>query len=289
MGVYIYFKGVPDPIQATIVYSSKDVTTSFDDLVPKDTRNVLEINFPETVDFDTLLNVYRNEDALSEITIKSDSDDSVFVHFDYVIRQALSLQAYSDKSDKEALGVNRWVMRLAQLTEADKQFRQIVGVAAKATSYMTLDEYKEAQIQISKENLDKFLRKHPLISACKDGIFAPYTATTDKQTLFVSQFASYSANKQAGIEDQMTWNEAGKSCIPWTDQECLLFMNDMKRYTKPLVAAQQHYEESILSLTTKVEVEAAMIDYATVATYNGDPSWIGHTVSEVEEMMSKNN
>ena len=288
MSLYVYFKGVEEPIPATIVYSNTERTTSFDDLVPTDTRKILEINFPETVEFETLLSIYRNEDALSEITLKEDSDDSVFVHFDYVIRQALSLQPYFDKADRDASGVNRWVMKLAQLTEADKQFRQIVGVAAKATSYMTLDEYKESQIQISKDNLDKFLRKHPLISACKDGIYAPYTATIDKQNLFVSQFASYSANKQAGIEDQMTWNEAGKSCIPWSDQECLLFMNDMKRYTKPLVAAQQHYEESILSMTTKLEVENAMIDYATVATYNGDPSWIGHTVSEVEELLAKN-
>ena len=61
MGVYVYFKGVPDPIQAIIVYSSKDLTTSFDDLVPKDTRNVLEINFPETVDFDTSMKTLQSE------------------------------------------------------------------------------------------------------------------------------------------------------------------------------------------------------------------------------------
>ena len=122
------------------------------------------------------------------------------------------------------------------------------------------------------------------ISDCKDGIYAPYTATMEKQSMFSSQYAAYLANKMAGIDDIMTWNEHGKACVPWTDENCIAFMNDMKAYVMPLVSAQQQYEEYINTLTTKAEIETCEIDYSLVETTNGKESWIGHTRAEVAEL-----
>lgn len=280
----IQFKGMTETIPAIIVYSGKEEIASVDDRVTKATRPVLEINFPETVEYDTLMKAYRDENALSEISIIQEGG-STFVHMDYMIRVSLALVAYENEADAKLYGANRWIMKLAQLTETDKQLRETVAKVTNSVAYMTLDEYKQSKIQQSKTDLETYLTNTPLISACKDGIYAPYTATTEKQQLFVSQYASYSANKAAGIEDQMTWNERGKSCVPWTDLECLTFMNDMKKYTKPLVSAQQHFEENVLKLTSKADVESASLDYSTVETVNGKEWWIGHTVEEVAALI----
>ena len=281
----IKFKGIDEEFEAITVFSaSTPNVSSQNDLVTTDQRQLMHIHFPESTDMTKLTKVYANEDALSEIAIINADTLETYVHLNYVIQQSLSLEPYGDASDVEMYGPNRWIMTVAQLTEADKQFRQLVGVAAKNVNYMSLDEYRDYKIQISKEDLNTYLEENCLISDCKDGIYAPYTATLEKQNLFSSQFAAHLANKMAGIEDVMTWNEHGKSCVVWSDETCIAFINDMKAYVKPLVAAQQSYEEGINKLTTKAEIEAYNIDYSTVETANGKTEWIGHTKSEVASL-----
>lgn len=281
----IKFKGIDEEIQAIAVFSASiaDISSQ-NDLVTTDERQLMNIHFPEGVDTDILLKAYISEDALSEIAIINEDTSETFVHVNYVIQQSLALQPCGTTEEIAMYGPNRWIMSIAQLTEADKQFRQLVGVAAKNVNYLTLDEYRDYKIQISKEMLNEYLEGHCLISACKDGIYAPYTATMEKQSLFSSQYAAYLANKMAGVDDTMTWNEHGKSCVPWTDENCIVFMNDMKAYVKPLVSAQQQYEEHINTLTTKAEIEAYNIDYSQVVTVNGKESWIGYTIAEVAEI-----
>lgn len=283
----IKFKGIDNELPAITVFSaSTPNVTSQNDLVTTDQRQLMHIHFPESTDMSLLTKIFASEDALSEIAIINEDTLETYVHINYVIQQSLSLEPYGDSSDVAMYGPNRWIMTLAQLTEADKQFRQLVGVAAKNVNYMTLDEYRAYKIQISKEDLNTFLENNCLISDCKDGIYAPYTATLEKQNLFSSQYAAHLANKMAGIEDVMTWNEHGKSCVVWSDEACMAFMNDMKAYVKPLVSAQQSYEEGINKLTTKAEVEAYNIDYSKVETINGKTEWIGYTKSEVATMDS---
>ena len=282
----VLFKGINKSFDIITIFSSNDYINVANELISSADRNIMEIHFPAITDFSELVGIYNNEDALSEISI-IDSDQT-YVHLNYVIPISLSLTRYESEKDAESFGPDRWIMKVAQLTEADKQFRKLVGIAAKSVSCLTLDEYKEEKIQISKSDLETFLKNNPLISNCKDGIYREYTVTTEKQNQFAAQFAVYTANKMAGIEDIFTWNEKGKSCIPWDEMSCIKWMNDAKSYTKPLVAAQQEYEVKIMSLTTKADVEKFNIDYSLVPTKNGDPSWLGHTTSEVEELASKN-
>ena len=173
-------------------------------------------------------------------------------------------------------------MSVAQLNDADKQFRKLIGIAAKSASWLTIDEYRDAKIQTSKENLEKYLKDHPLISNCKDGVYKEYTVTTEKQNQFAAQFAVYLANKMAGIEDVFTWNEKGKPCVPWDESSCIKWMNAAKAYTKPLVQAQQAYEVALTEMTSKTEMEKYNIDYSTVKTENGRDTWINHTDAEVD-------
>jgi hypothetical protein len=283
----IKFKGIDKTVKAIIVYTSKVLNVQAPhEVIPVDDRQVMEIHFPSTSDFSELLSIYEDEDALSEISIINDSTNETWVHLNYVIPLSLNLKSYGTASEVAMYGTDRWIMTLAQLTESDKQFRQVIGVAAKSASYLSLDEYISTKVTLSKEKLETFLSEHPLISACKDGIYKKYNVSTEKQNQFAAQFAVYSANKASGIEDVFTWNEMGQPCVPWTDAECLVWMNDTKNYTKPLVSAQQEYEVELKQMETKAEVEAYDIDYSTIATVNGMESWIGHTVDEIKQILA---
>lgn len=281
----IRFKGIDKDYSAIVVFGEgSKYTEAPHEMVSNADRNVLEIHFPATTEYNDLISVYNNEDALSEISIIDGSSNEIYVHLNYVIPLSLSLKSYGNAAEIAAYGPDRWIMQIAQLTDTDKQFRQLVGVAAKSSAYLTLDEYKDVKIQISKDKLEKYLKEHPLISNCKDGVYKEYTVTTEKQNQFAAQFAVYMANKMAGIEDIFTWNEKGKPCIPWDEPSCIKWMNAAKAYTKPLVQAQQAYEVAVTEMTTKSDVEKYEIDYSTVETVNGKTEWIGHTDAEVDSI-----
>ena len=282
MSFSIQFKGMT-PIPAIIVYSSKRQVTSYTDINKIDDRETLQIHFPELTDFNLLMQAYGSEDALSEITI-TDEDGSQYIYVDYVIRISLSLNAVENDPNANT-AINHWIMTVAQLTETDKELRRVVDVISQSPSTLTLQEYKEVRIQESKNLLEKYLDTHPLISNCKDGIFAPYSATIDKQNLFTGQAVLYYFNTLNGIPDTLTWNEKGKPCVPWTMEEAIVFMNAMKAYTKPLVSAQQQYEVDIQALPDKAAVEAYVIDYGSVFAPNGKAWWVGYTTDEVRRLI----
>jgi hypothetical protein len=281
MPISIRFKGL-EPMDIITYEISTERVESYADINRIDNRHLIKIHFNELTEFETLMEAYRNDDALSEISIINSNGEEV-IFTDYMIRMSLSLTSVSG-GDDASLAVNHWIMTLAQLTPTDKKLRLIVDTINKTSSTMTLDEYKYAKIDQSKVLLQKYLMEHPLISNCKSGIFAPYNATIEKQNLFIGQYALYVFNKQAGIEDVMTWNECGKPCTVWNDNTCIGFMNAMKAYTKPLVSAQQQYEVDIMAATTKTEVESMNIDYSEVETANGKDWWIGYTTEEIQRL-----
>ena len=283
MSYTIKFKGMDAIIPAIIVYSSKQQVTSYADINKIDNREVLQIHFPELTDYNLLMQAYSSEDALSEITI-TDEDNSQYIYMDYVIRISLSLNAVENDLDANT-AANHWIMTVAQLTETDKELRRMVDTITQSPSTLTLQEYKEVRVEQSKTLLQKFLNDNPLITNCKSGIYAPYSATMDKQTLFMNQCVCYYFNKLNGIEDTIMWNERGKPCTVWTMEEALPFMNAMKAYTKPLISAQQQYEVDILALPDKAAVEAYVIDYSQVPAPNGRAWWVGYTADEVRRLI----
>ena len=168
----IRFKGVDKDYQAIVVFGENSkYTKAPHELVPEANRSVLEIHFPAATDYADLIAVYNNEDALSEISIIDGATNEIYVHLNYIIPLSLSLQAYGTANEIAMNGPDRWIMQIAQLTDADKQFRKIVGVAAKSAAYLTLEEYKDVKIQLSKEKLEKYLKNNPLISDCKDSVY----------------------------------------------------------------------------------------------------------------------
>lgn len=327
MSTTITFKG-KEPINCIAVLSDTALVTSADDLLKQLPRPKIDIQFSTDTDITTLLSVYSDPDALSEISINmkvpvttqvtrpateeeiaamkanesdttedesqttedetadetlndtanedstnsveeipmitesvTDYKEEIYVHLNYVIRIGLALQHVDGKEV--------WVMSLAQLTETDIALRELSGYIAKKVNFLTFEEYQQALIDQSKDDLAKYLETHPLISNCYQGVYNKFNATEQHRNLFTTKYFAHMLKVQSGIQDQMTWNISGQECVPWTDEEALIFVIDMDKYITPLVHAQQTYELAIKAATTKEELDAIKIDYSKVDAPNG--------------------
>lgn len=130
----------------------------------------------------------------------------------------------------------------------------------------TLEEVKANKIAISKALLARYLEQNPLESVCHGGKLAFYSVTEEKQNLMMSQYMTYQIEKQINPNAVLTWNEKGKSCEAWTEEEFLQLIMEVKAYVYPLVSAQQTLEEQINGCATIEEVKSITIDYGAVQT-----------------------
>lgn len=121
---------------------------------------------------------------------------------------------------------------------------------------------KENKINESKTLLAEYLEANPISSTAHGGIEGLYSVTTEKQTLMMSQYMTYQIEKQVNPDAQLTWNETGKSCEVWTEEEFLRLILEIKAYVYPKVSYQQTIEEQINACTTEEELAAIVINYA---------------------------
>lgn len=131
-------------------------------------------------------------------------------------------------------------------------------------STMSLDEVKAMKIAESKKVLADWLAANPLKSSAhgeKEGI---YSVTEEKQSLLTSQYTSYILEKQVNPEAVITWNESGKECEVWTEEEIVQLICEIKAYVYPRVAKQQSYECEIQAMSSKEDVVAMVFDYDDV-------------------------
>lgn len=132
------------------------------------------------------------------------------------------------------------------------------------TTTMSLDEIKAMKIAESKKVLADWLAANPLKSSAhgdKEGI---YSVTEEKQSLLTSQYTSYILEKQVNPEAVITWNESGKECEVWTEEEIVQLICEIKAYVYPRVAKQQSYECEIQAMSSKEDVVAMVFDYDDV-------------------------
>ena len=286
----ITFKGHPS-IECNAVISYDMAAYSSDDVLKTAMRPCIDIRFPTTVDQHTLVEIFTSKDgSLSEIAInrtypnpqnEEETLTESYIHSDYDIPVKLALEYVDDTL--------QWVMTLAQLTEIDKALREIAGKVAKKTEFLTFEEYQDALVEKSNDDLASYLLTHPLISSCHEGIYQRYNATLNHQFLFTSNYMAHYVKIQAGIPDTFRWNVSGDTCEPWTDIEAMLFIADMAAYVTPLVEAQQNYEKCIRRAKTKEELDKIIIDYSAIPTVNKpitvvgyrDENWIGFSVNQV--------
>ena len=125
-----------------------------------------------------------------------------------------------------------------------------------------LEANKTAKITESNTILEDYLERHPLVSDCHGGIEATYNVTYKKQTLMANNYMTYTLEKEAGVENPtLTWNATGEECEPWTEEEYVTLVLQIKNYVKPLVALQQSYEKQIKNCETQEELDAIAIVY----------------------------
>ena len=131
------------------------------------------------------------------------------------------------------------------------------------TSSLTLEELKDYLIKKNKNNLERYLENHPMVTNGKT-----YTVTSDKQNQLTGVLNAYTLAQAAGMEIPLTWNETGEECTPYTFEELVGLYLEMLAYVKPIVTYQQHAEISIRNAQTVEEVMAIDIDF----TGYGEPT-----------------
>ncbi len=91
-----------------------------------------------------------------------------------------------------------------------------------------------------------------------------YSVTSERQSLMMSQYMTYQIAKSVDTDAKLTWNETGKSCTEWTEEEFLQLFLEIKAYVYPLVFHQQQLEEQIMNCTNQEELNEIVINYNLV-------------------------
>ena len=127
-----------------------------------------------------------------------------------------------------------------------------------------LEQNKRNKVLTSKEMLKTYLEDYPIVSTAHNGVAGRYSVTNEKQTLMMSQYMTYKIEKEMNPDAKLTWNETGKSCEEWTEQEFLQLILEIKAYVYPLVSYQQLLEEQIDSCATQEQLDEIVINYNSV-------------------------
>ena len=125
-------------------------------------------------------------------------------------------------------------------------------------------QIKNYKIMLSKSMLADFLENNPIHSSAHGNVEGVYSTTSEKQTLMMSQYMTYQIEKAVNPNAKLTWNETGKACEEWTEEEFLQLILEIKAYVYPLVSHQQRIEEMITNCTTQEELDEIIIDYYSV-------------------------
>ncbi len=213
---------------------------------------------------------FQNNRLICSFKNKSDADTAP------INEGFVELNEHNDFVQSEHLSYKYIYRRLDDLTyiltmdENDVYIESEVDVDTDISEVPELDEEeallleKKEKIISSKNELKSFLENNPLISNCHNNKIGTYSVTEEKQTLMVSQYMSYQIEKMTNPEAKLTWNETGKSCEEWTEEEFITLILQIKKYVYPLVSYQQSLEEQINNCMSKNELENIIIDYSSV-------------------------
>lgn len=123
---------------------------------------------------------------------------------------------------------------------------------------------KKNKIYLSKAMLSEYLENNPLHSSAHCGVEGIYSVTLEKQSLMTSNYITHQIKKSINPATKLTWNETGKSCTEWTEEEFLQLILEIEVYVSPLISYQQALEERINECTTQEELDAIAIDYESM-------------------------
>lgn len=125
------------------------------------------------------------------------------------------------------------------------------------------EQDKKDKVLQTKSLLATYLEEHPITSTAHGGVEGVYSVTSEKQSLMTRQYMTYQIKKAVNPNAKLRWNEAGKSCEDWTEEEFLQLVLEIEAYVYPLVSYQQTLEEQINVCSTQEELDAIIIDFTS--------------------------
>lgn len=164
-------------------------------------------------------------------------------------------------TNSEISGVNSKIEDInSQIENVNAQLNPVIDYGK-----MSLEELQEYKIQESKDLLKEYLKVHPIVSTCRGGKEGTYSITEEKQSLMTSQYASFKVEQTVNPSVVLKWNETGKSCEEWTEEEFLQLLMEIKYRVEPLVEYQRKYEEKVVGCSSKNDVLAISFNYDYVS------------------------
>lgn len=230
--------------------------------------------------FEDYTTIYRKYDD-DVLHVEFSNDGSVYVPYVPVVMFSATMGGTLDGVSKQKVSTyeeltvptpvadenyifTAWVPEIptSGAVEKDIRFRAtFTYVPTEEELKAAFEQSKVLKVGESKMLLESFLEANPLKSTCHNGVEGIYTITSEKQTLMSNNYLTYMIAKQTGIETELTWNESGKECEPWTETEFLQLVMEVQAYVKPLVSLQQKYEVAIMACETQEELDAIVLGY----------------------------
>lgn len=121
-------------------------------------------------------------------------------------------------------------------------------------------ENKIARIKQSKTDLEVYLAANPMLWT--DGNY--YSITKEKQTQLTSKLAVAQAKSAMGVPYDLKWNTTDEVCVPWELSSLYSLAFAIDERVTALVSYQQAKEVAIRNASTQEELDAIVVDYATV-------------------------
>lgn len=145
----------------------------------------------------------------------------------------------------------------------DKQIKSLTF--NKDIDNLTLEELQDYLIKKNKHNLELFLENNPMKYNNKY-----YTVTSDKQNQLTGLLNAYKFAKDINIDIDLTWNETGKECEPYTYEQLIQIYLAMLNYIKPLVTHQQETELRIKQSSDSIQANKIDITFNQFLTDKGE-------------------
>ena len=125
----------------------------------------------------------------------------------------------------------------------------------------TLGEAKDAKQEQNKAALAAWLANHPLMWA--DGKY--YGVEEQDQNEMALNLMQYQAAAMASQNAPLEWHAQKEACREFTQEEYLGLSLAISAYVYPYRRYQESVKEAIYAATTQEELDAIVIDYASVS------------------------
>ena len=143
----------------------------------------------------------------------------------------------------------------------DEQKEQMLAEIKEKYDLEHLNDEKNEKIQLSKDELEKWLIENPLEIQIKGVEGEKYSVTKEKQDELLKMIATIDVAKKMELYFTPTWNQTGQLCEEYTAEELNKLSIAMMTYVYPKIEMQRVFELEILNAKTLEELKKIVIDY----------------------------